>query len=323
MARRVRVLGGGPAGSAAALAARTSGAFVELVEKSRFPRHKVCGEFLSPEIVAVVERFGLMAEFRKLKPATIDEVQLCFGNSSRKSKLPQPAYGLSRWNFDLLLHQAAKQNSAPLFGPPTVTVNATGRDGAGAPPKGERLFGFKAHFTGPTNSAVELYFFNGCYVGVNPVEGGKTNVCGLGPEHMLKKFDFQVDELLHSVQPLRERTAPLQRAMDWMFVGPLVFRQRFTQQLMEDTWPVGDSLSFVDPFTGSGLLSALVTGEIAGQYAAQGRSVHEYIAACRRALGRSFAFSSFLRTMAGTRLAERLVGYVPGQWLFRLTRPAA
>jgi len=44
--RRIRVIGAGPAGAAAAIAARLEGVEVDLFEKSRFPRQKVCGEFL-------------------------------------------------------------------------------------------------------------------------------------------------------------------------------------------------------------------------------------------------------------------------------------
>jgi len=41
------VVGAGPAGSAAAISAAKKGATVLLLERSRFPRHKVCGEFVS------------------------------------------------------------------------------------------------------------------------------------------------------------------------------------------------------------------------------------------------------------------------------------
>ena len=297
------------------------GAYVELVEQSRFPRHKVCGEFLSPEILEVLGRLNLESAFRSANPARIDRVSLQFGRNRRTSTLPEAAYGLSRFSFDQLLNSAAQDVSAPLFGPPTVTVRATGRGTKGAPAKGERLFGFKAHFEGPANDAVELYFFDGCYVGINAVEDGRTNVCGLGPERVLKRFGFEVDGMMNSVPALRERISCLTRCFDWLFVGPLVFRNRLSDKLTEGDWPTGDALSFVDPFTGSGLLSALLTGEIAGKYAADGRSVHEYASACRKVLGRQFACSAFLRSAAGTRLAETLVSLVPGDWLFRITRP--
>jgi flavin-dependent dehydrogenase len=56
---RITVIGGGPAGCAAALAAMSEGSAVTLYEKSRFPRHKVCGEFLSPELVPALESLAV------------------------------------------------------------------------------------------------------------------------------------------------------------------------------------------------------------------------------------------------------------------------
>src|SRR5438445_3574993 len=43
------IIGAGPAGSSAAITAARSGARVLLLERGRFPRHKVCGEFVSAE----------------------------------------------------------------------------------------------------------------------------------------------------------------------------------------------------------------------------------------------------------------------------------
>ena len=46
------IIGGGPAGTSAAISAARSGASVLLFERGRFPRHKVCGEFVSPNLSA-------------------------------------------------------------------------------------------------------------------------------------------------------------------------------------------------------------------------------------------------------------------------------
>ncbi|MBC7927549.1 MAG: FAD-dependent oxidoreductase, partial [Bryobacteraceae bacterium] len=54
------ILGGGPAGSIAALTALREGSSVTLMERATFPKHKVCGEFLSPEIVPVLESVGVL-----------------------------------------------------------------------------------------------------------------------------------------------------------------------------------------------------------------------------------------------------------------------
>ena len=317
----ITVIGGGPAGCAAALAALSEGSAVTLYEKSRFPRHKVCGEFLSPELVPALESLGLWSGFLAAGPARIRRAVLHLGTHPKRFMLPEPAYSLSRYALDHLLLreailrgaglrvEAAKPGEAP-------TVLAYGRQATAR--AGERLFGFKAHFHGPVDDAVELFFFRGCYVGVSSVEKQVTNVCGLAPERLLRGCGFVPEALF--TEPLRDRVAPLERAMAWLFSGPLVFHDEFKSRT--SVYLAGDALGFVDPFTGSGMLAALLTGRLAGQAAARGRSVEEHLAACRRVLGRQYSVASLLRQLLGAGLAEKLAAFVPGRMLYRMTRPA-
>lgn len=320
------ILGGGPAGASAAIAARQEGAQVTLVEKSRLPRHKVCGEFLSPEIVPLLESLGVWDEFQSAGPALIRHLELHFGSFDRRCRLPETAYGLSRYQLDELLFTRAVRMGAvhqaeSVAGTCSPTVIAHGRRTAS--PRGRRLFGFKSHFAGPPRDAVELYFFNGCYVGVNPVEGGITNVCGLGPENVLHSHGFDFDALVNSFPKLSERLRPMQRSMRWHSAGPLVFENRFNGRLKAGEYPAGDALSFVDPFTGSGLLCAVLTGRLAGIAAAHGSDTRAYLSECRTHLRSPFMFASGLRSLLANGWAERLAGFVPGRWLVRLTRPHA
>jgi hypothetical protein len=188
-------------------------------------------------------------------------------------------------------------------------------------PRGRRLFGFKAHYEGPVDDAIELYFFDGCYVGINCVEQGLTNVCGLGPEDFLSSFDFDIDAVVNSFAPLAHRLNPLARKFSWLKVGPLEFGNRLAEAPEPDCYDAGDALSFVDPFTGSGLLSAVTTGYLAGQYAAQGLSATDYRAACSKVIGSPFRVSSALRAAVRSGWAERLAPFVPGALLFKFTRP--
>ena len=58
------VVGAGPAGSACAITAARAGAKVLLLEKDRFPRQKVCGEFVSPESLGLLHGFLEDERFR-------------------------------------------------------------------------------------------------------------------------------------------------------------------------------------------------------------------------------------------------------------------
>ena len=56
----VLVVGGGPAGSATALLLSAAGHRVTLVDRAAFPRDKACSEYMSPEAVRILDRFGVV-----------------------------------------------------------------------------------------------------------------------------------------------------------------------------------------------------------------------------------------------------------------------
>jgi flavin-dependent dehydrogenase len=331
---RFTVTGSGPAGSAAAIAGVLEGASVELIEKSRFPRHKVCGEFLSPEIAPLLEQLGVAGVFAAAGPASIRRMSIQFGGREKCAMLPEPAFGLSRFAFDKLLYDRALGAGAGIPsgtgfslwavapGPAEARVIATGRRAsAPAQSRGRRLFGFKAHFRGPANDTIELHFFGEGYVGVSAIEGGLTNVCGLAAESALARIGFEYDELLATVPSLAGRVRPLERAMEWLTTGPLIFGNRFSEPADPDVYYAGDALSFVDPFTGSGMYCAVLTGSIAGRNAARGLGSAEHLRQCRDALGRPFAFASLFRNAITSGWAQRVAPFVPAALLYRLTRP--
>ncbi|MDQ6708086.1 MAG: FAD-dependent monooxygenase [Acidobacteriota bacterium] len=325
----VRVIGGGPAGASAAIAARIEGAAVEIFEKSSFPRHKVCGEFLSPEIAGILDGLGVWPAFEALAPPRISRVHLAIERSEKRWPLPERAYGLSRFALDDLLLRHAIEKGAhvsrencknPNRGSPYATVIAHGRRASA--PSGSRLFGFKAHFTGPASDAIDLFFFRGCYLGVSAIENGATNVCGLAPESLLRARNFEVESLFALSPLLAERLAPLTRAMQWLITGPLIYRDSFHAQTSPGEYLAGDALGFVDPFTGSGLLAAFTTGGMAGMAAARGLPVARHMLDCKKLLGSQYGTAALFRRAVSSGIAERLAPLVPGRLLFQWTRPA-
>ena len=325
--RAVHVVGGGPAGVMAAFAAMREGAGVRIFEKSAFPRHKVCGEFLSPAILPLLRRAGCEAGFLQLRPAVLSAMRLHFGTRVIRHPLPEPAYGLSRYELDRLLLEHAASAGAQVVrehwstaAQGVAVILAAGRRSIA--PAGDRLFGFKAHFSGPVNDNVELYFFQNCYVGISAIENGATNVCGLAPERILRSFGFHPGDLLRRCAPLSERLRALTRTMDWLITGPLVFSERLSRPADEVSYRAGDSLGFIDPFTGSGILNAMLTGELAGIAAARGAPAASYLRDCRRLLRRPFLVSSVFRTIIASGHAGLLAGLVPGRFLFHATRPS-
>ena len=129
---------------------------VRLIERSRFPRHKVCGEFLSPGIESALGSIGLWTAFQDLRPAHIRRMKLRVGGAEKTAFLPDIAFGLSRHRLDAWLwDKAAGAGARHVTGgePNIITVGRSSHSR-----RGGRLFGFKAHFDGPAEDTVELLF---------------------------------------------------------------------------------------------------------------------------------------------------------------------
>jgi flavin-dependent dehydrogenase len=325
---RILVIGGGPAGAAAAIAAVSEGASVRIVERSRHSKHKVCGEFLSPQALHILDLLGA-GNLAGLQPAAIRKCRLRFGDREKWWNFVEPAAGLSRFELDRLLLEKAGALGAVVSrgesaaagqedGAEASIVLALGRRPAAS--VHDRLFGFKAHFEGPSDDAIELFFGRRGYVGVSPIENGWTNVCGMASEPELRRHGFHMDEYVAAFPPLAERLGPLRRRMEWLIAGPLSFSSVAGVQPGERIYPAGDALGFVDPFTGSGILNALFTGRLAGRNAARAVPSRDHIRECRSLLDRPFGISAMFRKLIEWDCAWRLAALAPGSWLFRLTR---
>ncbi|MCE9526275.1 MAG: FAD-dependent monooxygenase [Planctomycetales bacterium] len=110
------IIGGGPAGSAAAILLAKAGWGVTLIERKEFPRRKVCGEYLSATNWPLLHSLGIAESFADLAGPPVRETAIYVGNQIARAPLPRPrdksglwGRALSREHLDsLLLEQAAK-----------------------------------------------------------------------------------------------------------------------------------------------------------------------------------------------------------------------
>src|SRR4051812_16986344 len=109
----VVVVGAGPAGSAAALAARRAGASVLLLDRAAFPRDKPCGDGIAPHAIDVLTALGVSDPAAGYPP--VPTLRLVSpGGDVVARRLPRPAYTIPRRVFDARLVRAAVAAGATL-----------------------------------------------------------------------------------------------------------------------------------------------------------------------------------------------------------------
>src|SRR6185436_9380461 len=113
------IIGGGPAGSSAAISLSKRGARVLVLEEKHMPRGKVCGEFITPECFPTLERLGVMERMITAGAQKIERVSLVVTGGktvqtdvSGMSDHAPWAMSLSRALFDQILFDRARETGA-------------------------------------------------------------------------------------------------------------------------------------------------------------------------------------------------------------------
>lgn len=112
----VLVVGAGPAGAGLALRLARAGRDVLLLERSRFPREKLCGEFVSPDALASLEELEVLSRVLALEPPRISTLRVTAGAAAPLDHpLGASGLGVSRRQLDAFLATAAWSAGALLI----------------------------------------------------------------------------------------------------------------------------------------------------------------------------------------------------------------
>lgn len=316
----VIIAGGGPAGSSAAIHLASRGARVLLAEQKRFPRPKLCGEFISPECVTHFERLGVAEQMFAAGPSNLTET-VFYSQIGANIRVPSEwfssgavALGLSRAEMDERLLRRAVEVGVDVMEDAQVvnlilekgsngvaprrlrvagvtvrkadaesnqraalTIDATGRARilarmiapSSRPEQKHRatMVAFKAHLREArgAHGACEIYSYRGGYGGLNDIEDALSNLCFIVNARDVRACNSDANRVMREIVCQNRRAAhTLAHARvqtEWLAVSLEGFGRQAAAPA-GGLLAIGDAASFIDPFTGSGMLMALESANL-------------------------------------------------------------
>ena len=292
----VIIIGGGLAGLTAAIQLATEQYNILLLERYTYPHHKVCGEYVSNEVMPYLEDLGIKLP----KTVSIDTLQL----STRKgkllqTKLPLGGFGISRYAFDHALYKKALSAGVSVnfetvknvtflkdsFSVITekenrytanLVIGAYGKR-SGLDKQLNRNFigknapwlGVKAHYALPEfpDNLVALHNFEGGYGGLSKTETGAVNFCYLvsyksfQAEKNIEKFNSTVISRNKYLNQFLEKAEPL--FDEPMSIAQVSFERK--QLVEEHILMCGDTAGLIHPLCGNGMAMAIHSAKIASE----------------------------------------------------------
>ncbi len=263
----ITIAGGGLAGLSLGIALRNRGVPVTLHEAGTYPRHRVCGEFISGVSSSTLAALGISGDFAGAsRPQTTvwfhrDHVIL-------SRRLPRPAMGISRYLLDerlrcrfTALGGELRENSRLVPSGSEGLVWCAGRTPVAGP-----WIGLKCHVRGlRLHADLEMHLGSNGYIGLAGIEDGVVNVCGLfrrrpgGPGKGTSALGGYLEEGGLGGLWRRIRAAqPDERS----FLGVAGFRLGW-QEVRAASASVGDAAAMIPPFTGNGMSMAFEAAEAA------------------------------------------------------------
>ena len=345
----VIIIGGGLAGLVSAIHLRKEGKSVILIDKYAYPHHKVCGEYISNEVLPYLENLGVNPSV--LKPTRLTKFEMTTPNSAViHSVLPLGGFGISRFTLDNFLMEKAVESGASIltdnvldvcYEEKLFTVNTQkntykSKLVIGAYGKRSTLdvklkrdfiqqksswLAVKAHYSGDfSNDLVALHHFKGGYCGVSKVEDNLINICYLVNYDSFKKYKNIQEHREHVLYRNPYLKAILENSTI-QFDAPLTISQISFEKkecVKNHILMVGDTAGLIHPLCGNGMgmaihgakiASTLIVKYLNGEISSLTKLEQQYTAEWK------FNFNSRLKTgtlLSGLLRKEKLSNFLIG-----------
>ena len=291
----VTIIGGGLAGLTSAIHLSKSGLKVILIEKNEYPKHKVCGEYISNEVLPYFKGLGI--EISELKPSIISKVEF----STAKGKtiygdLPLGGFGISRFELDYYLSKKAILNNCQIIQKTVIDIQfiddefiihtannleIQSRIVLGAFGKRSNIdqkmnrnfflknspwLAVKGHYSGDfPNDLVGLHNFEGGYCGVSKVENNTINICYLADYETFKLYK-NIEEFQLNVIYKNPHLKAIFENCKLIFEKPLTISQISFEKkktVENHILMIGDTAGLIHPLCGNGMAMAIHSANIA------------------------------------------------------------
>lgn len=282
------IIGGGLAGLTCALHLSKHEIKILLIEKCEFPHHKVCGEYVSNEVMPYLRSLDI-DPFAK-GAVEISKFEISHKDGKKiASELPLGGFGISRYAFDELLYQRVKDRidvvfetaEKVTFNDQLFTVRTTdsnsyqGKFLVGAFGKRSLLdivlnrkfiqhrslwLGVKAHYEYKIpRDTVALHNFDGGYCGLSQVETGAVNACYLTTFRSFQRYG-SIDAFQKKVLSQNPHLDHFFKNAKLLFDKPLTISQisfEKKQPVEAHIFMIGDSAGLIHPLCGNGMAMAI------------------------------------------------------------------
>ncbi|WP_158795676.1 NAD(P)/FAD-dependent oxidoreductase [Pedobacter sp. L105] len=292
----ILIIGGGLAGLTAALHLQQAGLEVILVEKNTYPHHKVCGEYISNEVLPYLK--WLDADPEVLLPTAIKRLHFStLSGRSMTTSLPLGGFGLSRYSLDHFLYQKFISKGGTVIHDTVVSVNhendfrvmtqdekqisakqvigAYGKRAAidiklkrGFMQHKSPFLAVKAHYSGEfCSDIVGLHNFSGGYCGISKVENEKINICYLADYPTFKKYK-NITAYQQQVLYQNRHLEKIFESCNLLFEAPLTISQLSfgtREAVTGHILMIGDTAGLIHPLCGNGMSMAIHSAKICSE----------------------------------------------------------